>query len=158
MEKIQLTYDQKKLIERLGVLHEKGGLQPAPSRVASLLLVSDRPELTFDEIKDALGLSKSATSNAINNLLTANKIDYVTYPEDRKRYFVSKVSSWKDDAEKNLQGFKELTEVLEEVLKQRPGHTTEFNNRLREVIDFLNFLVSKLPELIEEWEHTHKKR
>jgi DNA-binding transcriptional regulator GbsR (MarR family) len=158
LEKIQLTYDQKKLIERLGVMHEKRGMQPAPSRVASLLLVADRPELTFDEIKEALGLSKSATSNAINNLLTANKIDYITYPENRKRYFVSKVTSWKEDAEQNLESFKELTEVLEEVLKQRPGNTTEFNANLREVIDFLNFLVSKLPELMEEWERTRNKR
>ena len=94
---IQLTDQQKELIERLGVLNEKEGLQPAVSRVTALLLISPDPELTFDQIRETLNLSKSATSNAINMLLSTGKIDYITKSGDRKRYFRSKITTWKEE-------------------------------------------------------------
>ena len=43
------------------------------------LLIADRNELTFDEIKDALNISKSATSTAINLLINTNRIEYAMH-------------------------------------------------------------------------------
>ena len=65
MDNSTITTEQRYLIERYGVFMGRSHLQPAASRILGLLLISDKPELTFDEIKEALGLSKSAVSNAL---------------------------------------------------------------------------------------------
>ena len=92
---IPITGAQLKLVEKLGVVFEQSGMQPAAARVASLLIIADKTELTFDQIRATMKLSKSATSNAINTLLLAKRIIYITKPGDRKRYFTSDIKEWK---------------------------------------------------------------
>lgn len=149
---IQLTEYQKELIERLGVAHEKGGLQPAPSRVIALLLVSPETELTFDQIRETLNLSKSAASNAINLLLNVEKLEYITKPGDRKRYFRSKINSWNKDVREQFKSFQRAADLMEEILKQRPPSTPEFNGKLADVVGFIRFINNRLPELYQEWQ------
>ncbi|MFA0964720.1 GbsR/MarR family transcriptional regulator [Roseivirga sp. BDSF3-8] len=149
---INLTEEQRTLVERLGVMHEKGGLQPAASRVLGLLLVAPETELSFDQIRETLNLSKSAASNAINFLLTTGKVDYVTRPGERKRYFKSKVAFWKENIREKFRGFGEAADLMEEALHTRPSTTPEFNRSLEEVIDFIRFLNDELPGLYAKWE------
>ena len=73
--KINLRKEQIQLIEKLAVMIEKGGLQPAMAKIIALLMVNDEPELTFDEIWETLGISKSAASQAINQLLKLIKLN-----------------------------------------------------------------------------------
>lgn len=151
---INLTEKQKELIERLGVLHEGSGFPPAASRVASMLLVSPVTELTFDEIRESLNLSKSACSNAINLLLTLGKIEYITKPGDRKRYFRNKVGSWQKDIKSTFKKMSDASGIMEEVLAQRPGNTTDFNQSLKDLISFMEFLKIELPLLYNKWDQS----
>jgi len=153
---INLSEHQKELIERLGVIHEGSGFPPAASRVASLLLISPNTELTFDEIRESLNLSKSACSNAINLLLSLGKIEYITKPGDRKRYFMIKVISWQKEIKSTFKKVSDTSVIFEEVLAQRPGNTTEFNQSMRDLISFLNYLKVELPLLYAKWENTKK--
>jgi len=151
-----VSQEQKLLIEKLGVMHEKSGIQPAAARVLSLLLVSDNPELTFEEIIRALGISKSAASNAINLLLNTNRLEYVTKPGDRKRYFRTKLIHWEKGMKDEMEGWAYSADLLKEVLKQRPGSTIEFNNSLHDLINFFEFLQKKIPMMYAEWEKKKK--
>lgn len=151
-----LTDKQKELIERLGVIHEGSGFPPAASRVSSLLLVSSRPELTFDEIREGLNLSKSACSNAINLLLNLGRVEYITKHGDRKRYFRNKVASWQKEIKSTFKKMSDTSVILDEVLAQRPGNTTDFNQSLKELISFMNYLKDELPLLYAKWEKTKK--
>lgn len=153
-EAVKLTESQKMLIEKVGVMHERNGLQPAPSRVLALLVVSPVVELSFDEIRETLNLSKSASSNAINMLLNSDKIDYITKPGDRRRYFRSKIAFWKEQIKHEFVLFSKVAEIMQEVLDQRPDTTPDFNNRLAEVIDFIHFLNNELPDLYCRWEES----
>lgn len=152
MAKAIVTQEQKLLIEKMGVFYEKSGVQPAAARVLGLLMVSDTTELTFEEIIQTLGISKSAASNSINLLLTINKIEYITKPGDRKRYFKIKIAQWHQDMKQNFQEQTRLTDLFKQVLKQRPGNTTEFNNTLEEIILFMEFLQTEIPVLYDKWE------
>lgn len=151
---IQLTDQQKELIERLGVLNEQEGLQPAVSRVMALLLVSPQTELTFDQVRETLQLSKSATSNAINMLLTTGKLEYITKPGDRKRYFRSKISSWKEEMKSKFSNIDHIADIFDEILKQRPGNTVAFNKNLSEIVDFIRYMHAQLPNLYKAWEQS----
>lgn len=155
-EHLKLTEKQKELIEKLVVMHEEEGMQPAAARILSLLLVSHQPELTFDQITNTLNISKSATSNAINLLLNTNQIEYITKYGERKRYFRNKILQWEENMKRKFDKMQDSANLLKEVLKNRPGDTTDFNNRLREVIDFIEFLHQELPEIYRKWQESRK--
>lgn len=152
MEKVALTEVQKQLIERLGVNSEKEGIPPAPARVMALLMVSPELDLSFNQIQDTLGLSKSATSNAINLLLNTDRIDYITHPGDRKRYFKNKIGTWKESMQNGFQKITNSADLLEEILAHRPKETAEFNKNLKDIISFMRYINKQLPELYRNWE------
>ncbi len=155
MDSLKLTQEKLALIEKLGLNFEQG-LQPAAARVAALLLVSDKLELTFDEICEVLNLSKSATSNALNFLLNMNRIEYITKPGDRKRYFRSNLSDWKETMKAKFMDFDKVNNIMREVLEQRPHSTKEFNLKLEEFIHFMEFMGREIPVLFKKWEQSKK--
>src|SRR5690606_2067160 len=130
---------------------EKSGLQPAAARISALLLVSDKLELTFDEIRENLNLSKSATSNALNLLINLNRATYVTKPGERKRYFKSNIDDWENVMEGKYAEFEESRALMKEVLDQRPHATKEFNANLENIIDLLEFINMEVPKLFMAW-------
>ncbi len=150
--KIDLRKEQIQLLEKAAVLFEKGNMQPAVAKILALLLVSDNPELTFDEIRETLEISKSAASVAINQLLNSKRIEYITRLGDRKRYFRSRIKSWQEDMEEQNEGLKVAADILQQIHDQRPAETEEFNKNLERVIAFLNFMQAEMPALYRKFE------
>ncbi len=153
---IAITKSQLMLVEKLGVVFEQSGMQPAAARVASLLIIADQTELTFDEIRATMKLSKSATSNAINTLLNAKRIIYITKPGDRKRYFTSDIKEWKVGFLEKFGEMMTIVEVYNEVLKQRTKATPEFNKDLGEMISLMSFIFDEIPKLFNKWENQNQ--
>jgi len=148
---VKLTDKQKELVESFGVVQEQMGLSPAVSRVNALLTISDTVELTFDEVRETLGLSKSATSNALNGLLTMDRIGYKTKPGDRKRYFYSKMGQWKNAFRKDMQGLDHYNAIVKEILNSRTPETKEFNNQLKELTKFIEYFQKESIKIIDNW-------
>jgi DNA-binding transcriptional regulator GbsR (MarR family) len=153
---IQLTDNKLKLIEELGVLYEQSGMQPAAARILSLLLISDQIELTFEEIYETLHLSKSATSNALNYLLSTARVEYITHPGERRRYFRCKLQSLKDGVQRSMTSIGAFNVILKKVLAQRPHSSKEFNASLEEITEFLDFMIAEIPALFQKWENSRK--
>jgi DNA-binding transcriptional regulator GbsR (MarR family) len=147
----KLREKQRQLVERVGVAHEREGLNPAAARILGMLLVADETEHTFEEIQAELGLSKSAVSNGLNFLLSAKSIEYITRPGDRRRYFRSALPSWPDHLSVVLKSKLNIMYILDEVLKQRTPDTEEFNRHLADLLDFMGFINTEIPLLIEKW-------
>lgn len=148
-----LTDKQKELIESFGVIQEGMGLSPASARVDALLTVADTTELTFDDIREALELSKSATSNAINNLLMLKRIGYKTKPGDRKRYFHTRLGQWKNSFLDSINGLTAYNEIVKEILGNRTSDTKEFNQQLKDFTDFIEYYQKESIKLIENWKN-----
>jgi len=148
----KLTDKQKELIESFGVVQEGMGLSPASARVDALLTIADRTELSFDEIRESLGLSKSATSNAINNLLMLKRIGYKTKPGDRKRYFHTKLGQWKNTFKDSINGLTAYNDVVKEILSHRTEETQEFNKKLEDFTKFIEYYQKESIKLIDNWE------
>ena len=137
-------------------MQEKAGIQPVAGRIVGLLYVSDRPELTFDEIRETLCISKSATSNALNLLQQLNRLDYITFSGDRKRYFRLKLSRWRDLITKEIDSITDFANLLQEVVTERTKDTPEYNQSISELADFLKYLHVELPRLLQRWEESRK--
>jgi DNA-binding transcriptional regulator GbsR (MarR family) len=151
-----LTEKQKALIEKIGIVTEREGMQPAAARIIGLLYVADNPELTFDEILNALRISKSAASNALNLLLQTGRIEYTTFSGDRKRYFRLKIANWREGFSKKMEDMTSFSQLLKEVLKERTPETKEFNKSLGELADFMTYVNNQMPGLLESWEKSRK--
>ena len=155
-DSIAISKAQLMLVEKMGVLFELSGMQPAAARVASLLIIADQTELTFDEIRATMKLSKSATSNAINTLLNAKRIIYITKPGDRKRYFTSDIKEWKVGFYEKFGEMRTLVEIYNEALIQRTKSTPEFNKDLEQMISLMSFIFDEIPKLFEKWENQNQ--
>jgi DNA-binding transcriptional regulator GbsR (MarR family) len=154
--KSQLREGQAALVERLAVDQEKAGLTPAAAKVFALLMVTDVAQLTFDEIRETLGISKSAASAAINYLLTIKKIEYVTHLGDRKRYFKPRISNLHEDLPLIVDNIQSAIGIYKDILAQRPNATKEHNEGMAKLIDFLSFITKELPLLIEKYQRSKK--
>ncbi|UBM59133.1 MarR family transcriptional regulator [Marinilongibacter aquaticus] len=148
---ISLSEKQKELIQIIGVSLEHTRFAPAEARIVALLMVAPQTEVTFDEIRDTLGISKSATSNAVNKLLLLGEVEYITKHGDRKRYFRYTVQNWKEKTKKAFQDLNSMQKIMRQVLESRPGSTTEFNQALRDQLDFMDYVMTQLPILFEKW-------
>lgn len=148
---VRLRESQKQLIEKLGVAHERNGFPPAEGRIMSLLFVSDETELSFDDIQETLGISKSAVSNGLNSLLRHGKIEYITRSGDRKRYFRVSLQDFPKQMKERLNGLFEINQIFKEAYAQRSPDSPEFNAKMQQIIEFMDFLQVELPGLIDKW-------
>lgn len=91
--KTKASNKQKELIEEIGLqLETRLQISPLAARIYALLTLSSYNGITFEEIREVIGSSKSSTSVNINVLLQLKYIEYYTKSGDRKRYF--KVSKY----------------------------------------------------------------
>jgi DNA-binding transcriptional regulator GbsR (MarR family) len=153
---VELSDKKLKLIEELGMHFEKSGTQPAASRIFALLMISDETELTFEEIYGILNISKSAASNAINLLINTHRVEYITRPGERKRYFRCKVKSLNEGVQRSLDNMEVFNALLKQVLTERSEEKKEFNEGLEDVVSYLDFMRIELPALFQKWENLKK--
>ncbi|MGV3460791.1 MAG: GbsR/MarR family transcriptional regulator [Flavobacterium sp.] len=81
--------EKEELIEMFGINFETHhNLPPLGSRLlATLILDGCRCGITFEDLVERLGASKSSVSTNLNLLQKIGKITYYTLPGDRKKYF-----------------------------------------------------------------------
>lgn len=149
-----LSEKQREIIERVGVFHEKKGMQPVVGRIIGLLLVAEPAEATFDEIQNVLQVSKSAVSNALTFLQGREIADYTTKPGDRKRYFKLKVKDWRKDLKKDFDELLKIDALISDVIDLKKDKSSQFCCYLSEMKDFLAFMRKELPLMIEKFERT----
>jgi len=152
-----LNNTQRALIEKIGVFHEKFGFQPVAARIYGLLLVSEKSELTFDEIREELMVSKSAVSTALNLLMSMKQVDYITRPGDRKRYFKSNLAKWQSFLKDLILIAENYRDLFKEVKSVKLITESDFNKSLDEIISFIDFIIASLPDLMKNWADSLKK-
>lgn len=150
--KIILREKQVSLIEELTHTYELSGMQPAMAKILALLTVSDEVELTFEQIQATLELSKSGTSQALNQLLSTRRIEYKTKLGDRKRYFHSRMFDWNEQIMEMFAGVIIHIDLNKRILAERTSKTPEFNKRMEEMIDFMSLMHSQTMELIKKYQ------
>ncbi len=148
-----LTKKQTELIEKIGI-HFEQTMPPAAARILALLIVSDQEAYGFEEIKDTLHLSKSATSNGLNFLLSVKKVEYFTKSGDRKRYFRWSPRSIMQHFREGIENVLGLSVILEEVLNCKQKRESSNYHQLEELTDLMNFLRLEMPGVFARWEQS----
>jgi hypothetical protein len=148
---LTLSARQRDLIERFGVLHDQLGHSPATGRIIGLLLVSPRPSLTFDEIRETLGLSKSSTSAGLNLLLRLGSVMYVTRPGDRRRHFRKNYDDWEHALLERMDTFLALKDLLGEAHELKMDGPLDPGPEIPRMIEFLEFIGETIHDAYRTW-------
>jgi DNA-binding transcriptional regulator GbsR (MarR family) len=146
----------KEHIEKVGVAMEQNGFPRMVGRVLGLLIVSEPPYQTFNDIQEYLQASKSSVSTALNTLITQGLVVYITLPGDRKRYFKFNAESWLEMFKKDLCQFTVFKNLILECIEIRSKEDEQFNQALVDIADLYSFLEKEIPVLINRWEQSKK--
>jgi DNA-binding transcriptional regulator GbsR (MarR family) len=125
VERIQ---KQRELVEAMGRLTNRGGGTTLSGRIIGLLSFFDKEEFTFEEIVEELKISKSSVSTTINHLIETDKIEYITYPGDRKRYFRIKINSRRkflQDMRRHVEKLQKINRLALELKQDKESRTAK---------------------------------
>lgn len=124
-------------IEELSLHFEREQkLPPLASKIYSILILSKSETLTFEEIIDFTGASKSSVSNQLNFLIEEGRVNFIFKEDKRKRYFKTKCNYLKKTLELNLEKTEREIEMLSKVIQYKKDeklnqkHVTLFKDHL----------------------------
>jgi DNA-binding transcriptional regulator GbsR (MarR family) len=146
------TEKQKELVETMGRAFEKDGFQPIAGRIIGLLIVTDKEELTFDEIVEELQISKGSASTVIRMLELRNAIEYVTRPGDRKRYFRIKKMNRFNLIDEYSAKLNETRNYLQKAYELKADKNSENAIFIHDLIGMMNFMMDRFQFLKQEYQ------
>ena len=154
----QMIKDIKTKVEEIGIFFEGTGLTPMEARVFALLLLADPPAMEFFAIQEFLEASKSTISNALKRLMNEGRVDYITKPGDRKRYFRVSSQKWLEQIQEGFATITPFVATMNKVLQLRK-HTSspEFNADLRHIQDYFLHLEEELPRIKAKWDKRQQR-
>lgn len=155
---MDLQAEKDTLIEMFGVHFETVyHLPPLASRIFGILILDkQKPGFTFENMIEKTAASKSSVSSALNLLLKMGKINYVTIPGDRKKYYVpSPFSERLDSYKKMLDSEKKLidrmlkyTEAAQfDDVKSELENIKAFQSHILKVEELLNKTIERFKQI-----------
>ncbi|SDG83057.1 GbsR/MarR family transcriptional regulator [Psychroflexus sediminis] len=109
-------------------LEKEQHLPPLAAKIYSLLILSNAEALTFEEIKDLTGASKSSVSNQLNFLIEEGRVDFIFKDDKRKRYFKTKRDYFKKTLELHLKETDKEINILSKIIQHKADQ--DFNKKL----------------------------
>ncbi len=143
--------EKLKLIEEYGLFLEKYGYTPSAGRVYALLLIWEPEELHFDEVREILNLSKGSASKSLNQLMDLNRVEIMTKPGIRKKFYKVKMPPGKESIVPFISYITSLEGFMKKILNLKEFES-ELRVRLEESEEFLNFLRKQLEESVMKWD------
>lgn len=151
MDKQQLSY-----IEENGIFFESLGMTRMAGRVFGYLIVTDKKEASFDDIRLALKASKGSISGTTKQLINVGFLQPVSLPGDRKTYFrLNKIEVGKI-LESRIQFFNKFSEMISKGGSLRKKED-DLSDWLIETSTFYDWVGGEIKEIISKWESNKKK-
>jgi len=145
-------YEKKHFIEDISLYFEQMGLPRMAGRVLGVLLITDPPQQSLNDLCEVLQTSKSALSTTTRLLTETGLIERVPSPKPREVAFEFKPGGWVTFMRMRLRLMASLHEIAErglELLKDEPFALRE---RLQEAHDMFSLIEEQLPVLLRRIE------
>ncbi len=150
--------NDKKLayIEESGLLFEQFGMTRMAGRIFGYLVVSDKEQVSFDEIKEALQASKGSISGVTKQLIAVGFIQPITLPGDRKTYFKLTEANPGKIIKARFSLFAKFSELTQKGkgLKSKDDDVSAW---LEETSMFYTWIIDEVDKVIEKWEKEKRK-
>ena len=144
-------------VEDFGVLFEGVGGSRMVGRVLGLLLVSEAPELSAEEIAGSLRASQGAISTATRTLVGTGLVRRRTRPGERRAYFGVNPDAWQETTRRQVAGSAAFREMADRGLALRKSDEPEAGRGLKAMRDFYAFWERELSEVLARWEQEKRR-
>ena len=144
-------------VEDFGLMFEGYGLPRMVGRVLGALLISDPPELSAEELAEALQASRGSISSATRSLIQLGLVGRRTKPGERRDYFRMKPGAWDELMRRELESLTRFRQMAERGLDIANSDSPEAQRNLEEMRDFYAHWEKELPTVLERWEKDKEK-
>jgi DNA-binding transcriptional regulator GbsR (MarR family) len=139
----------KHFVEDISLFFEQMGLPRMAGRVLGVLLISDPPAQSIDDLCEMLQASKSAVSTTSRLLLQMGLIERVPSPMPRRIYFRFVSGGWQVFMHNRLKLMMAFHQVAERGLELVKDKDPALQERLQEAHDLFSLVEDALPGLLE---------
>lgn len=149
--------DRSSFAEDLGLLLSGFGLARMVGRVLGILLISDPPERTAEDLADALRASRGSISSSTRALISMGLVQRVSKPGERRDYFRVKSGGWDQMMRREMDSVTTLREIAERGLRILESDDPKARRNLEEMRDVYAYWERKLPGILNQWELIRKQ-
>ncbi len=149
-------YEEKHFVEDISLFFEQMGLPRMAGRVLGVLLISDPPPQSINDLCERLQASKSSISTTTRLLTEMGLIERVASSVPRRIYFQFKPGGWVVFMRLRLRLMASLHQVAERGLELLQDREPALRKRLQEAHDMFSLIEKELPALLEYVEGKRK--
>jgi DNA-binding transcriptional regulator GbsR (MarR family) len=151
--------ERSSYIEDSGILFESLGMTRMAGRIMGYLMITDKDMVSFDEFTMVLQASKSSISTSIKALLSTGFIRATTLPGDRKTYYLlAQELSWADLFKSREAQIRYMLEMFSRGYRLRTNPKDKSSQWLIHAMEFYEWMMKEIPELMERWENRNIKK
>lgn len=143
--------------EDFGLMFEGFGLPRMVGRVLGALLISDPPELSAEDLAEALQASRGSISSSTRTLTQMGLVQRRTKRGERRDYFWMKPGAWDELMRRELETLARFRQMAERGLDIANSDSPGAQRNLEEMRDFYAYWERELPAVLERWEEDKKK-
>ena len=146
-------FERKHFIEDISLYFEQMGLPRMAGRVLGVLLISDPPEQSLNDLCEVLQASKSALSTTTRLLTEMGLIERVPSSRPREVAFRFKAGGWVVFMRMRLRLMASLHQIAEQGLALLKDDPPGLRERLQEAHDMFSQIEEELPVLLKRIEN-----
>jgi DNA-binding transcriptional regulator GbsR (MarR family) len=149
-------YEEKHFIEDISLYFEQMGLPRMAGRILGVLLVSNPPQQSLNDLCEVLQVSKSAISTTTRLLTEMGLIERVPSSKPREVAFQFKPGGWLVFMRMRLRLMASLHQIAEQGLELLKDEPLALRERLQEAHDMFSLIEQELPVLLQRIEEERK--
>ena len=156
MDGSALDEDRERYVEDFGLLFGQFGLSRMFGRVLGVLMISDPPERSAEELADALGASRGSISQTTRSLIQMGLVRRWSRPGERRDYFRIRPDAWHEIMRREMESLGAFRKTAERGLELLDSDDPEVRRSLEEMRDFYAYWEREMPAVLERWERRGK--
>lgn len=149
---MQLSDRQWAFIDDFGAMWDRFGASAAQGRILALLYATGEPELSANDIMEALGISRGAVSQHTRMLVTLHIIQRVSKPGDRRDWFRVAANPFGQAVRTERAMFGTFEDLLQRGLALHNTSPPERKRALTNSLAFLKDYQAALGTFLDTWE------
>lgn len=141
---------REKLIEDFGLFWERYGLPRILGRMYGLLLLSNEPHLSLEQIAQELNVSKASASTMARQLQAMTMIEKSTVPGDRRDYYRAADAGHIKTVQMKLNAALSLSSLIQRGVRLE-GLNPKTRKRLKNMEHFYNQVAVVIDQFFENY-------
>jgi DNA-binding transcriptional regulator GbsR (MarR family) len=151
-----LDEERRRYVEDFGLLFGQFGLSRMFGRVLGVLMISDPPERSAEELADALGASRGSISQTTRSLIQMGLVQRWSRPGERRDYFRVKPDAWHEIMRREMESLGGFRKTAERGLELLDSEDPDARRSLEEMRDFYAYWEKEMPAVLKKWERGGK--